>query len=130
MGTPAVVRGDRITGGCVKHVVPGPSGSPVPSPGPLPFSAPVSSGLATTVFIGGKPAAVQGSSGTNDPPHTGLHPGDPFFAAPAQQGRVIAGSGTVFFDGRPAAFTGCEVAACAGDKAQIAGSAATVLVAR
>src|SRR5687768_9879316 len=105
MGTPAVVRGDRITGGCTKHVVPGPSGSPVPSPGPLPFTAPLSTGLATTVFIGGKPAAVQGSSGTNNPAHAGLHPSDPFFVATAQQGRVVAGSTTVFFDGRPAAYT-------------------------
>jgi uncharacterized Zn-binding protein involved in type VI secretion len=130
MGTPAVVSSDRITGGCIKHVVPGPSGSPVPSPGPLPFSAPLSTGLATTVFIGGKPAAVQGSSGTNDPAHTGLHPSDPFFIAGTQVGRVAAGSSTVFFDGRPAAFTGCEVTVCSGDPAQVAGSAATVLVAR
>jgi uncharacterized Zn-binding protein involved in type VI secretion len=129
MGTSAVVRGDRITGGCTKHVVPGPSGSPVPSPGPLPFAAPLSTGLASTVFIGGKPAAVQGSSGTNAPAHTGLHPSDPFLTAPTQRGRVVAGSSTVFFDGRPAAFTGCAVVTCTGDPGQIAGSAATVLVA-
>src|SRR5688572_9138942 len=114
MGTPAVVRGDRSTGGCTIHVVPGPFGSPVPTPVPLPFTAPLSTGLATTVFSGGKPDAVQGSSGTNNPAHAGLHPSDPFFVATAQQGRVVAGSTTVFFDGRPAAYTGCKVVACSG----------------
>ena len=44
--------------------------------------------------------------------------------------RVVPESATVFFDGRPAAFTGCEVTMCTGAPAQLAGTAATVLVAR
>lgn len=130
MGAPAVVLGDRITGSCAIHQVPSPSGSPMPSPGPLPFSSPLTTGLATTVTIGGKPAAVQGSTGLNTPPHAGLHASDPFLPPPTQEGRVVAGSGTVFFDGRPAAYTGCSVACCSGVPAQVAGTATTVLVAQ
>jgi uncharacterized Zn-binding protein involved in type VI secretion len=128
MGTPAVVLGDRISGMCATHMVPSPSGSPMPSPGPLPFSAPLTTGLTTTVLVAGKPAAVQGSSGVNTPPHVGLHPSDPFLAPPAQQGRVVAGSGTVFLNGRPAAYTGCQVTSCSGAPGQVAGTAATVLI--
>jgi uncharacterized Zn-binding protein involved in type VI secretion len=128
MGTSAVVAGDKVTGTCATHVVPSPSGSPMPSPSPLPFSAPLTTGLATTVLIGGKPAAVQGSSGVNTPPHVGLHPSDPYLGPPTQQGRVVAGSGTVYFNGKPAAYTGCQVTSCAGVPAQVAGTATTVLV--
>jgi uncharacterized Zn-binding protein involved in type VI secretion len=133
MGTPAVVREDLITGTCTSHLVPGPSGAQ--PAGPLPFSAPLTTGLATTVVIGGKPAAVQGASGINRPAHTGLHPNDPdqLSAAqqgrPPQQGRVVVGSATVFFDGHPAAFTGCTVTMCMGAPGKVAGTAATVLVA-
>ena len=129
MGTAAVVLSDRITGRCSSHVVPGPSGGPTPTPGPLPFSAPLTTGLAATVVIGGKPAAVQGANGINQPAHIGLHPSDPAQLASAQQGRVVAGSATVFFDGRPAAFTGCKVTMCMGAPAKVAGTATTVLVA-
>jgi uncharacterized Zn-binding protein involved in type VI secretion len=128
MGTPAVVSGDKITGMCATHLVPGPSGAPMPSPAPLPFSAPLTTGLAATVLIAGKPAATQGASGVNTPAHAGLHPSDPFLGPPTQQGRVVAGSGTVFFAGRPAAFTGCQVTSCSGAPGQVAGTASTVLV--
>jgi len=128
MGTSAVVLGDRVTGVCATHVVPSPTGSPMPSPAPLPFSAPLTTGLATTVLVTGKPAAVQGSSGVNSPPHVGLHPADPFLTPVAQQGRVVTGSATVFFDGRPAAYTGCPVTSCSGAPAQVTGTAATVLI--
>jgi uncharacterized Zn-binding protein involved in type VI secretion len=130
MGAPAVVLGDQITGVCATHVVPSPSGAPMPSPAPLPFTAPLTTGLATTVLVTGKPAAVQGASGMNTPPHVGLHPTDPFLTPPTQQGRVVTGSSTVYFNGRPAAYTGCQVTVCAGQPAQIAGTAATVLIAQ
>ncbi len=128
MGAPAAVAGDRISGSCATHVVPGPSGSPIPSPAPLPFSASLASELATTVTIEGKAAAVQGSSGMNSPPHIGLHPSDPYLLSSAQQGQVLAGSGTVFFDGKPAAYAGCQVAVCASLPGQLAGSATTVQI--
>ena len=57
----------------------------------MPFSAPLTLGLTTTVLIGGKPAAVVGSSGLNTPPHVGLHASDPFMVPTMQEGRVVAG---------------------------------------
>jgi uncharacterized Zn-binding protein involved in type VI secretion len=130
MGAPAVVLNDRIMGSCPVHQVPSPSGSPMPCPAPLPFSAPLTTGLATTVTIGGKPAAVQGSSGINTPPHPGLHASDPYMVPTSQQGKVVVGSSTVQIEGKAAAYTGCQVSTCTGVPGQIAGSAATVLVAQ
>ncbi len=84
--------------------------------------------LVSTVQIGGKPAAVVGSSGLNTPPHVGLHASDPFMAPPTQRGTVSAGSTTVLFDGKPAARTGSSCTVCAGAPGQLVGSAATVLI--
>jgi uncharacterized Zn-binding protein involved in type VI secretion len=100
----------------------------MPSPAPLPFSAPLASGLATTVKIGGKFAAVQGSSGVNTPGHPGLHASDPFIVPTSQQGKVVTGSSTVTFDGKPAAYSGCQVTSCAAP-GQLTGSATKVTVA-
>lgn len=128
MGTPAVVLGDRIVGTCAIHQIPSPtSGAPQPGP-PMPFSAPLLQGLATQVLVAGKPAAVVGSSGTNAPPHVGLHASDPFMAPTQQTGRVVAGSATVLFEGKPAANTGCGVTICSGTPGQVTGSATTVLI--
>lgn len=128
MGQPAVVMGDRVTGSCAIHQVPNPvTGAPQPAPSPLPFSAPLTTLLATTVVIGGKAAAIQGSSGLNTPPHVGLHGTDPFFAPPRQEGKILAGSATVFFEGKPAARTGSTVRLCA-TPGQVTGSATTVLI--
>jgi uncharacterized Zn-binding protein involved in type VI secretion len=127
MGSAAVVAGDKITSQCAIHTVPSPSGSPMPSPSPLPFSGPLTLGLATTVTIGGKPAAVQGSNGLNMPPHVGLHPADPFLGPPTQKCQVMMGSSTVYFDGKPAAYTGCTVTAC-NLPATVTGTAATVQI--
>jgi uncharacterized Zn-binding protein involved in type VI secretion len=128
MGQPAVVLNDQITGMCVLHQVPSPTGAPMPSPAPLPFSAPLTIGLATRVVIGGRPMAVQGSSGYNTPPHVGLHASDPFLVPTLQEGRVLAGSVTVLVEGKPAAYTGCTVTQCGSVPAQVAGSAAQVLI--
>ena len=98
MSAPAIVQGDRVVGVCPNHTVGGP---PVPA-GPQPFSAPLTLGLELTVLIGGKPAAVLGSSGYNTPPHTAPLT-DPFLAPMLQVGRVLSGSPTVLFGGKPAA---------------------------
>src|SRR4029079_4401338 len=91
-----LVMGDKIQGQCAIHQIPNPaSGAPQPSPAPLPFSAPLLTGLAPTVTIGGKAVAVLGSSGYNTPPHVGLHPADPFMVPTTQIGQVIVGSTTV-----------------------------------
>lgn len=128
MGAAAAVAGDKITATCSGHQVPNPaSGAPQPAP-PVPFSAPLTQGLASTVLVCGKPAAVAGSSGLNAPPHAGLHPADAFMVPSAQQGTVAAGSLTVLFDGKPAARTGSGCTVCFGAPGQLAGSAATVLI--
>lgn len=127
MGTPAAVMGDRINGKCTVHLVPGPTGSPVPAP-PLPFSSPLTVALATRTLIRGKPAALQGSSGLNTPPHVGLHPSDPFMLPATQIGRVVKGSTSVLIEGRPAARTGSTCTIDAGAPGQLSGTAATVLV--
>src|SRR6266702_4694315 len=113
MGGPAIVMGDRITGMCPNHLVIGPMGSPIPSPSPLPFTAPITMGTVQSVLIGGKPAAVLGSSGCNAPPHVGLHASDPFLAPPMQRGQVITGSPTVVVGGQPAASAQSQCTCCA-----------------
>jgi len=123
MGEPAAVMGDRVTGICPAHQIP--PGSPA---GPLPFSAPLLEGLASTVMIGGRPAAVAGAAGLNTPPHIALYASDPSVTPMAQRGTVVAGSTTVFFDGKPAAKTGSRCTICVGVPGQLAGSAATVLI--
>jgi uncharacterized Zn-binding protein involved in type VI secretion len=128
MGTPAAVLGDRVSATCAIHQIPNPAtGAPQPGP-PMPFSAPLLQGLATRVLIGGKPAAVQGSSGVNTPPHVGLHPADPFMLPLQQQATVVAGSTTVLVEGKPAARTGAPCTVCAGLPGQLAGTAANVLI--
>jgi len=109
-----LVMGDKVQGQCAIHQVPNPaSGAPQPSPAPLPFSAPLLTGLEQTVTIGGKAVAVVGSSGMNTPPHVGLHPSDPFFVPNTQQGMVVSGSPTVTAGGKPIATTMGQVAMCA-----------------
>jgi uncharacterized Zn-binding protein involved in type VI secretion len=128
MGTPAAVMGDQVTGTCPIHQIPNPAtGVPQPAP-PLPFAAPLLTGLATRTLIGGKPAAVQGSSGLNTPPHLGLHASDPFMVPATQRAQVVMGSTTVLIEGKPAARTGSSCTICAGTPGQLTGSAATVLI--
>lgn len=126
MGAPAIVGGDQVTGVCPNHLVPGPLGAPVPAP-PMPFSAPLSLGLATTVTIGGKPAAVLGASGYNTPAHIGLHPADPFMVPVTEIGRILSGSATVMIGGQPAA-TAQSQATCCVAPGSIPPSVTTVLI--
>lgn len=108
-----IVMNDQITGNCPGHMVPNPaSGAPQPA-GPLPFSAPLTTGLATTVTIGGLAAAVVGAQGYNTPPHVGLHPSDPFLVPTLQVGTIVAGSTTVFIEGKPAATQAGQATMCA-----------------
>lgn len=108
-----IVMGDQIQGTCPGHLMPNPAtGAPQPA-GPLPFSAPLMTGLATTVTIGGQPAAVVGATGYNTPPHVGLHPSDPFLVPTLQVGTIVAGSVTVFIEGKPAATQAGQATCCA-----------------
>jgi uncharacterized Zn-binding protein involved in type VI secretion len=119
MSAPAIVQGDRIMGVCPNHPVP--PGSPVP----MPFSAPLTLGLVTTVLIGGKPAAVVGSSGYNLPPHAGII--DAFAAPNLQEGRILSGSVTVTIGGKPAA-TLQSTCMCCVVPGQLVPSVANVLI--
>ncbi len=127
MGVPAAVVGDQITGICVGHQIIGPLGNPLPAP-PLPFMAAITTGVAPTVLIGGKPAAVVGAGGMCVPPHVGLHASDPFLAPPLQQGTVVSGSPTVFAEGKPLATMSSSCTMCMGPASTLVATGATVLV--
>jgi uncharacterized Zn-binding protein involved in type VI secretion len=120
VSAPAIVQGDRIQGICPGHMV-GQS-----SAGPLPFSAPLTVNLVPTVLIGGKPAAVMGSSGFNTPPHTAPLT-DPFAAPMLQKGEVLNGSVTVQFGGKPAA-TAQSSCRCCATPGQLLPTVPTVLI--
>jgi len=127
MGSPAIVLNDRITGTCAIHMIPNPaSGAPQPGP-PMPFSAPIVTGVVPTVLIGGKPAAVVGCQGINTPPHVGLHPADPFMAPPVQMGTIVSGSATVLIGGKPAASVSSQATCCA-TPGSLVPSVTTVLI--
>ena len=109
-----LVQFDTIEGNCPGHTIPNPSsGSPQPA-GPLPFKAPLDSGLDISVQINDKAAAVVGSSGKNATPHAGLHPSDVYGPPSNQIGNVMSGSPTVFVGGKPIATTDSLVTMCAG----------------
>ncbi|HKG19508.1 MAG TPA: PAAR domain-containing protein [Candidatus Limnocylindrales bacterium] len=108
MSAPAIVQGDRIMGVCPGHFV----GAPQTPAGPQPFSAPLTMGLIQSVQVGGKPAAVLGSSGYNSPPHP-VPLTDPFAAPMMQVGRVLSGSPTVLIGGKPAANAQSSCLCCA-----------------
>ena len=127
MGQPAAVQGDAIMGTCVGHMIPGAAGAPAPAP-PMPFNAPLMMGLEMSVLIGGKPAAVMGSSGFNQPPHVGLHPSDPYLVPTAQEGKVTVGSATVMFGGAAAAHMGSMAMIDFGIPGNIMASAVDVLI--
>lgn len=124
MSQPAIVQGDSIKGICSNHLVPSASGTQ--PAGPLPFDAPLIKGLANKVLIGGKPAAVIGSSGLNVQVHAGIVDG-PFASPTSQEGRITGGSATVLFEGKPAAKGTPPPTMCV-TPGTIVGSAATVLI--
>ena len=112
MGVPAATQGSLVTG-VDTHIVLVPTpGGPVPTPLPHPFSGTLEGGLVPTVTIGGRPAAVVGSTATNAPPHLPTPPGTAFQKPPANRGTVQSGSTTVRIGGKPAARLGDPVRTC------------------
>lgn len=110
MGQPAAKHGDRVVA-TDTHIVMIPSpGGPVPTPLPHPFTGVLDGSLSADVNIEGKPAAVQGSTGTNTPSH--VPQGGPFQKPPANRATVQGGSGTVFINGKPAARSGDPALTC------------------
>jgi uncharacterized Zn-binding protein involved in type VI secretion len=131
MGKPAATMGDKIMATDI-HIILIPSpGGPVPTPLPHPFVGTITSGCATTVLIGGKPAATVTSVAMNTPPH--IPQGGPFSVPPTNQGTIMTGSATVLIGGKPAARMGdtaitCDDVAPTAPKGQVIGTAATVLI--
>jgi uncharacterized Zn-binding protein involved in type VI secretion len=101
MGQPAAKQGDQITA-VDTHIIMIPSpGGPVPTPLPHPFSGLINGNLSSNVKIMGMPAATQGSSADNMPPH--IPQGGSFQKPPTNKGQIIMGSATVMINGKPAA---------------------------
>lgn len=112
MGAPAAVQGSAVVA-VDTHIVMVPTpGGPVPTPLPHPFSGQIDGGTIGTVKIGGKPAAVAGSTATNSPAHMPTPPGTTFQKPPANSGTVARGSATVKIGGKPAARAGDPVTTC------------------
>jgi uncharacterized Zn-binding protein involved in type VI secretion len=111
MGQPAARQGDPVIGVDV-HIVVVPGPPPVPTPLPHPFAGKITGDTIASVTIGGKPAAVVGSSATNSPAHIPTLPGTSFVKAPSNAGTVSVGSATVTIGGKPAARAGDSVRTC------------------
>ncbi|MBN1147920.1 MAG: PAAR domain-containing protein [Anaerolineales bacterium] len=121
MGAPAAKQGDQVTAVDIHIVmVPSPSG-PVPTPLPHPFSGMLDGNLSANVKIMGRPAATQGSTATNQPPHIPTPPGTVFQIPPTNQATILMGSSTVRINGKPAARAGDQTQTCA-DPAPIPGA--------
>jgi len=111
-GPPAATQDHRVVAVDI-HIVLVPSpGGPVPTPLPHPFSGALDGALATTVKIGGKPAAVVGSTASNQPAHVPTPPGTSFQVPPANRATVQVGSTTVRITGKGAARAGDPCLTC------------------
>lgn len=111
MGQPAAKQGDQITG-TDTHIVMVPSPGPVPTPLPHPFSGIVNGELSDDVKIMGMPAATEGSTADNTPPHFPTPPGTTFQNPPANKATIQIGSQTVKINGKGAARHGDVSATC------------------
>lgn len=110
MGMPAAKQGDQVIATDIHiQMIPSPGG-PIPTPLPSPFTGTLDGSLATSVNIGGLPAATVGSTATNTPPH--LPTAGPFQKPPANRATVLQGSATVFIGGQPAARLGDPATTC------------------
>jgi uncharacterized Zn-binding protein involved in type VI secretion len=126
MGKPAVKQNDQVTGQCTGHQIPAPNGSPMAAP-PMPFAAKLLDTPASTVFVEGQLAVVEGASGPNLPVHAPvLHASDPQVSD--QSAKIEKGSSSVFFDGHPAAYSGCTTSICVTRQGSVMGTASTVLI--
>jgi uncharacterized Zn-binding protein involved in type VI secretion len=109
MGKPAAKQGDKVIG-FDGHIIqpPGPC-TPLLVPGHS-FNGTLDGELSGDVNVMGKPAAVVGSTATNTP-HIPL--GGTFVNPPKNKAKVLAGSKTVFINGKPAARLGDKAIDCA-----------------
>jgi uncharacterized Zn-binding protein involved in type VI secretion len=110
MGMPAAKKDDTITAKDV-HLIQPPGTAP-PASVQHPFKGKIEGKLSANVKIMGKPAATVKSTATNTPAHQPI--GGTFVIAPgpANRGTIIAGSATVFINGKPAARSGDTAITC------------------
>ena len=108
MGMPAAKKGDTITAADVHFIQP--PGTAPPTTIQHPFKGTIKGNLSANVNIMGKPAATLKSTATNTPAHQPI--GGTFVKPPANRGSIIAGSRTVFINGRPAARSGDTAITC------------------
>lgn len=113
MGQPAAKRGDMITATDLHLVVLTSGGPPLP-PVPLPFSGALTGELSPDVRIMGQPAATQGSTAKNSPPHLPppVVPPVIFVKPPSNKATVTLGSATVRVNGKPLARNGDKATTC------------------
>src|SRR6266571_6118674 len=110
LGQPAAKLGDKVLG-IDTHIIMIPSpGGPVPTPLPHPFSGLINGNLSSNVKIMGMPAATQGSTADNMPPH--IPQGGPFQKPPSNKGKIMIGSATVMINNKPAARNGDTAQTC------------------
>ena len=101
---------DQVVGTDTHVIMVATPGGPVPTPLPNPFSGTITGGCSTNVLIDGKPAAVVGSTATNNPPH--VPQGGSFQTPPTNSGTVLQGSTSVLINGKPAARINDPVQTC------------------
>jgi uncharacterized Zn-binding protein involved in type VI secretion len=119
MGKPVARQGDMVTTSCLHKVKGQPPGAPPPpqviAPLPHPFNATIEQNLSTTVKIGGKFVALQGSQGkaiVHPPlPPPGTAPLG-YVNLPNNQAEITQGSTTVKIQGKPVARIGDPVKTC------------------
>jgi uncharacterized Zn-binding protein involved in type VI secretion len=108
MGQPAAKQGDQIVATDMHLIQPPGTAPPVLTPHP--FSGIIDGSLSSDVMIMGQPAATQGSTATNTPPH--VPAGGSFVNPPTNQATIQAGSATVMINGKPAARSGDMATTC------------------
>jgi uncharacterized Zn-binding protein involved in type VI secretion len=110
IGQPAAKQGDQITATDIHIImIPSPTGS-VPTPLPHPFMGIINGNLSSNVKVMGMPAATQGSTADNTPPH--IPQGGPFQKPPSNKGKILMGSATVMINNKPAARNGDTAQTC------------------
>ncbi len=111
MGQPAAKQGDTITAVDVHIImIPAAAGAPVPTPLPHPFNGIINGSLSPNVNVMGVPAATQGSTATNTPPH--IPQGGPFQKPPSNSATIIMGSSRVMINSKPVARAGDTALTC------------------
>jgi uncharacterized Zn-binding protein involved in type VI secretion len=111
MGEPAAKKGDQVVAQDTHIVmVPSPGGT-MPTPFLHPFKGIIDGNVSQNVNIMGSPAAIVGSTASNQPHHM-PQGGGPFQKQPSNRATIQTGSATVRINGKPAARNGDAALTC------------------